>query len=48
MEGVIVTSLRMTAVALGLLGASFAIGEASAAMPVNDLAPAENQISANV
>jgi hypothetical protein len=43
-----VTSLRMTAVALSLLGSSFAIGEASAAMPVNGLGPAENQISANV
>ena len=42
------TSLRMTAVALGLLGSSFAISEASAAMPVTGLTPAEKQISANV
>ena len=42
------TSLRMTAVALGLLGSSLAISEASAAMPVSGLTPAEKQISANV
>ena len=45
---VVVTRLRMTAIALGLLGSSFAIGQASAAMPVNGLAAAEKQISTNV
>ncbi|HEY1747151.1 MAG TPA: hypothetical protein VGG11_10380 [Xanthobacteraceae bacterium] len=42
------TRLRMTAVALGFLGSSFAIGQASAAMPVSGLAAAEKQISTNV
>jgi hypothetical protein len=43
-----VTSLRITAVALGLLGSSFAIGEASAAMPTNGLVPAEKEIFAGL
>ena len=42
------TRLRITAVAIGLLGSSFAIGQASAAMPANGLALAEKQISAGV
>ena len=46
--GVVVTGLRMTAIALGSLGLSFAIGQALAAMPVSGLAAAEKQISTNV
>src|ERR1700683_104230 len=46
--GVVVTRLRMTALALGLLCSSFAIGQAAAAMPVSGLAAAEKQISTNV
>ena len=42
------TSLRISAIALALLGSSFAIGEASAAMSANGLVPAEKQISAGV
>jgi len=42
------TSLRITAFALALLGSSMVIGQASAAMPVNGLTPARTHIANNV
>jgi hypothetical protein len=38
-------SLRITAFALALLGSSMVVGEASAAMPVNGLTEASQQIN---
>lgn len=41
-------SLRIAAFALALLGSSMVIGQASAAMPVNGLAPAKAQIADSI
>lgn len=41
-------SLKTAAFALALLGSSMLVGHASAAMPVNGLAPAKAQIADNV
>jgi hypothetical protein len=41
-------SLRIVAFALALLGASMVVGEASAAMPVNGLVSAKQQITDNI
>ena len=41
-------SLKTAAFALALLGSTMMIGPASAAMPVNGLAPAAKQVSAGV
>ena len=40
-------SLRTAAFALALLGSSMVIGQASAAVPVNGMAPAAKQITAD-